>query len=117
MKDWIPLLVAALAVLGAGGSVYSLITLGATKRKLLAEAASINATTTTVLTQSAMDLLAPLREEATDARAEVKKLRAEVRELTAMMRRWKSAIVEPTATLDRLRSMVNSDLSTKSEFD
>lgn len=112
MTQWQPVILAVLALLstvGAGGGLVALLNLKATKRNLLAAAEAAQANTTTVLTKSALDLLTPLREEAAEARTEVKKLRTEVRELTALLHRWRAAILSPTVTREQLHALVATD--------
>ena len=119
--------VGAVATLGAGAGVWSLFTVGATKRKLLAEAESSTASTAAALNRSALELMEPFRQrvheleaearqarqetaaarqEAAEAKEEIADLRATVADLTALMRAWRAAILDPSADVDRLRVMV-----------
>lgn len=45
------------------------------------------------------------------ATREVSELRAAVREATAMIRRWRSAILAPDATLGQIRTLVSDSRS------
>ncbi len=81
MSTWTPIILALLALLGGGGGVYSALTVGATRRKMVAEAAQVQANTTTVLGGFAVDvLLKPLRERIAELEVEVDELRGRVRE-------------------------------------
>lgn len=121
-----PLIIALLglvATVGAGTGVWSLLTAGATKRKLLAEADSITASTAAALSQSAREMLVPLRErvreleheasearrEAAAARQEISDLRTSVADLTSVLRSWRTAVLDPSARLDQLRVMVTQN--------
>lgn len=96
MKDWTPIILALIALVGGGGGIYSALTVGATRRKMIAEAASINANTTTVLGKSAVELLTPLRERIRELEAEVEELRDTVHSLTRQ-------VAERDATIHALR--------------
>lgn len=81
MKDWSPVILAAIALVGGGGGLYSALTVGATRRKIVAEAAQVQANTTTVLGGFAVDvLLKPLRERIAELEQEVDELRLRVRQ-------------------------------------
>lgn len=105
-------LIGAIGVLGGGAGLWSVFTLGATKRKLMAEADSMNAGTAALLSQSARDMLADAnaaRAELAAAREQLAELRQAMGELTAMMRRWRAAILDPRTSREELRVMVSGD--------
>lgn len=115
--------IGAVAVVGGGAGVWSLLTLGATKRKLVAEAESLNAATVSSLSKSALELMEPLRarvheleaearearKEASEAREEISTLRTTVADLTAVLRAWRTAIIDPNANVEALRAMVATE--------
>lgn len=113
MKDWTPIILALLALLGGGGGIYSELTVGATRRKMVAEASQVQANTTTLLGGFAVDvLLKPLRERIQELEEEVEELRRRVREayeaqeeierLRALIRRYEDEIRTLKATVAAL---------------
>lgn len=113
MKDWTPIILAVLALLGGGGGIYSALTVGATRRKMVAEASQVQANTTTLLGGFAVDvLLKPLRERIHELEEEVEDLRRRVREayeaqeeierLRALIRRYEDEIRQLKATVAAL---------------
>ena len=122
MKDWTPIILALLALLGGGGGIYSALTVGATRRKMVAEAAQVQANTTTVLGGFAVDvLLKPLRERITELEAEVEELRQRVREayaaqeeidrLRRKIRRYEDEIAELKLTVAALNAARKIELA------
>lgn len=114
------LLLSAIGLVGGAGGAAALLTVVLQRRKFKADAAD-------VLTDTALTLVAPLKErireleaEATRARREVASARREaasareelaaLRQVTAgmaaTMTRWRDAIQDPRSDLDRLRLMV-----------
>lgn len=83
MKEWLPIILALIGIVGGGGGIYSALTVGATRRKMIAESEGITANTMTVLGRSAVELLEPLRLRVKELEAEVESLRSRVRDLTA----------------------------------
>jgi hypothetical protein len=113
VKDWTPIILAILALAGGGGGLYSALTVGATRRKMVAEAAQVQANTTTVLGGFAVDvLLKPLRERIQELEEEVEGLRQRVRQayeaqeeierLRALIRRYEDEIVQLKRTVAAL---------------
>lgn len=109
-------------VTAVGGTSWlvSLVTVRASKRKILAEAGRTDADAAEKIKKSALDLVAEMESDAKDARAEVRGLRADVRKLEEQLgeaitegreainelRRLKAAILDPQATLGGLRDLV-----------
>lgn len=110
MKDWTPIILALIAVIGGGGGIWSALTIKATRRKLVADAEAVNANTTTVLGGFAVDvLLKPLRERIAELEQEVDELRRRVRESFRReeeLDRLRSQIAEAEAEIGRLRATV-----------
>lgn len=113
MKDWTPIILAFIAMLGGGGGIYAAFTVKATRRKLVADAEAVNANTTTVLGGFAVDvLLKPLRERIAELEKEVEELRRRVREayqaqdemeqMRAQIRRYEQEIAELKLTVKAL---------------
>jgi len=119
---WIAV-IGAVATLGAGAGFWSVLTLGATKRKLIAEAKLSEANTAALLSQSAREWIERLeqrvqaaeaeadglRRAAHAARGEVDELRQAVADLTAVLRRWRQAVLDPRMSRDELREMVTAE--------
>lgn len=116
----------ATAILGASW-LASLLTVRASKRKILAEAGRTDADARKAdadaadrIKKSALDLVAEMESDAKEARAEVRGLRADVRKLEEQLgaaiaegreavnelRRLKSAILDPNATVGGLQDLV-----------
>jgi uncharacterized coiled-coil DUF342 family protein len=116
----------ATAVLSASW-LASLLTVRASKRKILSEAGRTDADARKAdadaadrIKKSALDLVAEMEADAKEARAEVRGLRADVRKLEEQLgaaiaegreainelRRLKTAILDPQATLGGLRDLV-----------
>lgn len=114
MNSWTPIIVSVIALLGGGGGLYSALTVGATRRKMIAESAQVQANTTTVLGGFAVDvLLKPLRERIAELELEVEALRRRVREayavqdeleqLRAQIRRYEAELATLRATVAALQ--------------
>jgi seryl-tRNA synthetase len=113
-------LAALVTAAGAVGWLASLITIKATRRKILSEAGRTDADAAEKIKKSALDLVAEMESDAKDARAEVRGLRSDVRKLELQLgealaegreaindlRRLKSAILDPQATVGALRDLV-----------
>ena len=112
MRDWTPLVLGLLALLGGGGGIYSALTVGATRRKMVAEAAQVQANTTTVLGGFAVDvLLKPLRERIAELEKEVDELRRRVRESFRReeeLERLRAQLAEAELEMARLRTTVST---------
>lgn len=123
-------IIGALATVGAGTGVYQLLTVRATKAKLIADAKLSEANTAALLSQSAREWLQSMEQrlhqaeaeadaarrsaqaaaaETTAALGQVRQLRAELADLTSIVRRVRAAILAPDASLERLRMLVTSD--------
>lgn len=81
MSGWVSVVLAVLALLGGGGGVYSMATVGATKRKMLADTEATKAGTVAVLGKAAVELLEPLRTRVRELETDVDQLRQRVRRL------------------------------------
>lgn len=120
---WAQVLISALGVVGGLGGIGAVAGVLSQRRKLKADAAG-------VLTDTALELVEPLRvrirelesEAASSRRAtatvngELDQMRrsardatAALQEATATLRAWRAAILSPTASLDGLRHMVSAD--------
>lgn len=110
MKDWTPIILGLLALLGGGGGLYSALTVGATRRKMVAEAAQVQANTTTLLGGFAVDvLLKPLRERIAELEQEVDELRRRVRDSYRReeeLERLRAQIADLEQEIARLRETV-----------
>ncbi|MFY1671757.1 hypothetical protein ACN27G_17560 [Plantactinospora sp. WMMB334] len=110
---WVQILLSAIGILGGGGGIASVAAVLSQRRRFRADAAE-------VLTDTALALIQPLklrvaeleaetvvaRQQVETATREVSELRMAVREATVMIRRWRSAILAPDATLGQLRTLV-----------
>jgi hypothetical protein len=117
----VQILLSIIGILGGTGGVGAMATVLLQRRKFNAEAAD-------VLTDTALTLVQPLklrvaeleaetvvaRQQVEKAAREVSELRVAVREATAMIRRWRSAILAPNATIGQIRTLVSD---TRSEQD
>jgi hypothetical protein len=120
--DWVATVTSAFAAVGGAGGITAAVLVFSQRRKLKAEAAD-------VIADSAVGLLAPYREElarlradvvearaetaearieARDARREMSRARDEAQEIADTLRRWRMAIMRPSATIEELRAMVGS---------
>lgn len=109
-------IIAGVATIGAGGGVYSALTIRAQRRHLTAQADKADAETVTLIGTTAVQLLAPLREEIAAVRAEAGQVRTQLRRaleqidaLTEIVRRWRRAILADETDLAQLREMVRAD--------
>lgn len=112
----VPIVLAIFGLLGAGGGLYSLMTVRQGRQKIAAESFHIRAqadeslaSTIKVLVGSASDLVEPLKRELTEARAEVFDLRKAVQELNGelyLASRIIESIDKPDMTMARLREML-----------
>lgn len=110
-------------VLTAGATlsfVISLVTVRASKRKILSEAGRTDADAAEKIKKSALDLVAEMERDAKDARTEVRALRGEVRALEEQLtkaitegtaavhelQRLRMAILDPAATVAALKTLV-----------
>ncbi|WP_422774445.1 hypothetical protein ACN28C_17215 [Plantactinospora sp. WMMC1484] len=112
---WVQILLSAIGILGGGGGIASVAAVLSQRRRFRADAAE-------VLTDTALALIQPLklrvaeleaetvvaRQQVETATREVSELRMAVREATVMIRRWRSAILAPDATLGQLRTLVSN---------
>ncbi|MGI5149141.1 hypothetical protein ACQEVC_22715 [Plantactinospora sp. CA-294935] len=111
---WVQILLSAIGILGGGGGVASAAAVLLQRRRFRADAAD-------VLTDTALTLVQPLklrvaeleaetivaRQQVEKATREVSELRTVVREATAMIRRWRTAILAPDATMGQIRTLVS----------
>jgi hypothetical protein len=81
-----------LTVLGAGGGLGSLLLVRRQRGKLSADTAH-------VLSAAAITMVKPLEER-------LSATEAEVRQLKRMMLAWRRAIMDPRATIERVRELV-----------
>lgn len=113
---WIQILLTLVGAVGGLTGVGAIATVLVQRRKFRADAAD-------VLTGTALTLVDPLRarvselqsevaearQKAAQATEEIGDLRAAVREMTLMMRRWRTAIFAPNATVQTIRELVAAD--------
>ncbi len=111
---------ALLTAAGGVGWLASLITIRASRRKILADAGKTDADAAQTIQKSALELVAEFEADAKEARAEVKAMRVDMRKLEAQLgealaegraaiqeyRRLKTAILDPQATVGGLRDLV-----------
>jgi chromosome segregation ATPase len=111
---------AVITVLGGGGGIVALVTVGATRRKLIAQSDETVAGAVKVLMGGATDLVEPLRKaldsaegradkvnsQLREARTELDGLRLQVEAMAGQLRRLQRAILAPDATLEHLRSLI-----------
>ncbi len=116
-------LLAALGTLGSLGGLGSLLTVRATRRRIVAESQQIKASadesiagTVKVLLGGAADLVQPLQRQLDQAEARADRLdtrlaqaRRDAEELSVRLHRLVAAIRDPYITLDRLRAIVPAD--------
>lgn len=81
MKDWTPVILGLIALLGGGGGIWSVFNLRATRRKMIADADKTTVDTATALGSFAIEVfLDPLKTRVRELEAEVNQLRERVRE-------------------------------------
>lgn len=112
---WVQILLSVLGALGGVAGVGTIATVLVQRRKLRADTAD-------VLTDTALALVEPLRERIGELETEVRgtnrrarglsdeldRMREAARDLTTLMRRWRSEILAPDASLEHLREMVQT---------
>jgi len=120
MNPWVTVVVALLGLLGTGGGIAALLTVRATRRKILAQASQIQADAdesvagaVKVLIGGAADLVAPLKRELAATRLDLVKTHTSLSlverraaALERQMERLAHMIHDPYMTLERLRVMV-----------
>ncbi|WP_326561358.1 hypothetical protein [Micromonospora sp. NBC_01796] len=113
---WIQILLSAVGLLGGTGGVAAVATVLGQRRKFRADTAD-------VLTDTALTLIAPLKTRVIELEAEtaearrlalatseqIGELRGAVNEVRILMRGWRSAILDPNATLAQLRDLIKRD--------
>jgi|SRR5579859_54941 len=113
-------IVAVVTAAGGVGWLASLVTVRASKRRILAQAGKTNADAAATIQKSALELVAEFEEDAKSARTEMRTMRADMRSMEGQLtealqvgreavdelRRLKSAILDPQATLGGLRDLV-----------
>lgn len=113
--SWVQILITVVGLLGGAGGIAAVATVAVQRRKLKADTAD-------VLTDTALQLVEPLkarvrelegevqttRRSAVAANSEVERLRDSVRDLATVVRRWRAEILAPDATLEHLREMVRT---------
>jgi hypothetical protein len=114
--SWIQILITVVGLLGGTGGVAAIATVLGQRRKFRADTAD-------VLTDTALTLIAPLKTRVIELEAEtaearrlalatseqIGELRDAVKEVTILMRRWRAAILDPSATLAHLRDLMKRD--------
>lgn len=116
------ILLSIVGILGGTGGVGAMAAVLLQRRKFNAEAADVLTDTALTLVQPLKLRVAELEAETVVARQEVEKaarevsdLRAAVWETTALIRRWRSAILAPNATLGQLRTLVSDTRSVQDD--
>jgi len=111
---WVQILLSAIGIVGGTGGIAAVATVLLQRRKFKADAADVLTDTALTLVQPLKLRVAELEAETIGARQQVEKaarevsdLRAAVREATAMIRRWRSAILAPDATIVQIRTLVS----------
>jgi predicted nucleic acid-binding Zn-ribbon protein len=117
---WLTLVLTAVTALGGGAGLVALLTVRAQRRNINAKADQTLAATIKTLGTAAADMVEPLQHalDAAETRADtlgaqLRKLRTEVEQVReeaeaalAELRRLRRAILDPTATIKKLRAMV-----------
>jgi hypothetical protein len=106
---WLQILLSAVAVLGGGGGIAAMSAVLLQRRKFRADAADVITDTALTLVEPLKTRVRELEEETRRAGANVRELSDTVADLTSTMRRWRVAILHPTATVDDLRTMVRAE--------
>jgi len=113
---WIQILLTVLGAVGGLGGVAAVATVLVQRRKFKADAADVLTDTALTLVDPLKARVGELQTEVVDARRKVAEateeigdLRAAVRDLTLMMRRWRTAIFAPGATVEQIRELVAAD--------
>ena len=118
---WLTVALAGLTALGGGSGLWAALTVGATRRKITAEADEANAGAVRTIIGGATDSVKLLRQLLDDAEVRVERVNAELRLARAQVdelsreaehafgevRRLRMAILEPGTTLEQLRAMVD----------
>lgn len=129
-QPWVQVVLSVVGVLGGTGGIAAVTTVVLQRRKFKADAADVITDTALTLVEPLKARVRELETEATGARKEtasahreataarqqvqaarldVADLRTAVAELTSMMRRWRSAIMAPDATVEHLRVLVSTE--------
>jgi len=94
---------AAVGVVGGLTGLAALLLVPSQRRKAQADAAS-------VIVDSAVDLLEPLRTEVADAKAKARELTAELRKAERIVRLIRRELERPAPSVQKLREIVGVDL-------
>lgn len=113
-------IIAGVATIGAGGGVYSALTIRAQRRNLNAQAGKADAERVTLLGTTAVQMLKPLQEriEHLEARLDVAndkldRVTDKAEHLEEILRRYQREILADHADLALLREMVYADRATQ----
>ena len=99
-SGWTQVATSALSVLGAGGGLGATVAAVLRWRTTKADAAD-------VITDTALILIEPLKARISELEHEIARLRSEARQIADELLRLRTAILDPTATLEDLRGLVN----------
>jgi uncharacterized small protein (DUF1192 family) len=105
-SNWTQIVTSALSVLGAGGGLSAATAAVVRWRKSNADAAD-------VITDTALILVEPLKARIQELEREIARLRSEARQTANELLRFRTAILDPTASLDSLRALANPTRSNR----
>ncbi len=80
LPDWLTILISLIVALGGGGGMYQLLTVRATKRSVSAGTDKMKIDAVDVLSDTALSLVMPLKEEVARLREQVAKLEVKLQE-------------------------------------
>lgn len=134
---WVQILMTLVGVLGGAGGLAAAAGVILQRRKYRADAADVLTDTALVLIEPLKSRVAELEQETTTARrkaaeageqadkagrqfaqareqaeaanVEIAEMRDSLAEVLRMLERWRAAVLDPAATLERLRMMVTAD--------
>jgi hypothetical protein len=99
-STWAQVATSVLSVLGAGGGLGAAAAAVIRWRKTNADAAD-------VITDTALILVEPLKERIKELETDIARLRSEARQTANELRLLRTAVLDPTASLDGLRALAS----------
>jgi TolA-binding protein len=106
MSNWVSLVTGAIVALGGGGGLYQLLKVRSDKRNISAGTEKARAEAADILSDTAVALLAPLRDELARMQVRVSEVEAESKEL-------KQALVRERRTADTRIMQLELDIAAR----
>lgn len=83
LPEWVTILISVIIAVGGGGGLYQLLNLRSTKRNVGASTDKSRAEAADIISDTAMSLLAPMREQLAESQRTIERLTARCAELEA----------------------------------